>query len=286
MAPVVVSADWLASNLGSVRVFDASSHLPTVKRDAGAEFLAAHIPGALRFDIDAIADKTHPMPHMVPTPGFFAESLQALGVNQNDHVVVYDDSDVKTAARAWWMMRLFGHARVSILDGGLAAWKAAGGALERGEPSDVPRGNFTAGAAVGVGVVDIDRLAAAVAGGTAGQIADARAAARYAGDAPEPRPGLRAGHIPGSCNLPFTRLLNEDGTMRDAAAIRTVFAEAGIDPDAPVTASCGSGVTACVLAAGLALAGNRQVTVYDGSWTEWGSSEEPIETGSARQRGV
>ena len=286
MAPVVVSADWLASNLGSVRVFDASSHLPTVKRDAGAEFLAAHIPGALRFDIDAIADKTHPMPHMVPTPGFFAESLQALGVNQNDHVVVYDDSDVKTAARAWWMMRLFGHARVSILDGGLAAWKAAGGALESGAPSDVPRGNFTAGPAVGAGVVDLDRLAAAVAGGTVGQIADARAAARFAGDAPEPRPGLRAGHIPGSCNLPFTRLLNEDGTMRDAAAIRTVFAEAGIDPDAPVTASCGSGVTACVLAAGLALAGNGQVTVYDGSWTEWGSSEEPIETGPARQRGV
>lgn len=286
MAPVVVSADWLASNLGSVRVFDASSHLPTVKRDAGAEFLAAHIPGALRFDIDAIADKTHPMPHMVPTPGFFAESLQALGVNQNDHVVVYDDSDVKTAARAWWMMRLFGHARVSILDGGLAAWKAAGGALESGAPSDVPRGNFTTGPAVGAGVVDLDRLAAAVAGGTVGQIADARAAARFAGDAPEPRPGLRAGHIPGSCNLPFTRLLNEDGTMRDAAAIRTVFAEAGIDPDAPVTASCGSGVTACVLAAGLALAGNGQVTVYDGSWTEWGSSEEPIETGPARQRGV
>lgn len=286
MAPVVVSADWLASNLGSVRVFDASSHLPTVKRDAGAEFLAAHIPGALRFDIDAIADKTHPMPHMVPTPGFFAESLQALGVNQNDHVVVYDDSDVKTAARAWWMMRLFGHAQVSILDGGLAAWKAAGGALESGAPSDVPRGNFTAGPAVGAGVVDLDRLAVAVAGGTAGQIADARAAARFAGDAPEPRPGLRAGHIPGSCNLPFTRLLNEDGTMRDAAAIRTVFAEAGIDPDAPVTTSCGSGVTACVLAAGLALAGNGQVTVYDGSWTEWGSSDEPIETGPARQPGV
>ena len=286
MTPVVVSADWLASNLGSVCVFDASSHLPTVKRDAGAEFLAAHIPGALRFDIDAIADKTHPMPHMVPTPGFFAESLQALGVNQNDHVVVYDDSDVKTAARAWWMMRLFGHARVSILDGGLAAWKAAGGALESGAPSDVPRGNFTAGPAVGVGVVDIERLAAAVAGGTAGQIADARAAARFSGDAPEPRPGLRAGHIPGSCNLPFTRLLNEDGTMRDAAAIRTMFVKAGIDPDAPVTASCGSGVTACVLAAGLALAGNGQVDVYDGSWTEWGSSDKPIETGPARQRGV
>ena len=279
MAPIFVSAEWLASNLDAVRVFDASSHLPTVKRDAAAEFSAAHIPGAQRFDIDAIADKAHPMPHMVPTPDSFADSLQALGVNKGDHVVVYDDSDVKTAARAWWMLRLFGHANVSILDGGLAAWRAAGGAMESGAPSDVPRGTFTAGPAVGVGVVDIDSLAAAVADGTAGQIADARAAARFAGAAPEPRPGLRAGHIPGSRNLPFTRLLNEDGTMRDAAAIRALFTEAGIDPDAPVTASCGSGVTACVLAAGLAVAGNHQVVVYDGSWTEWGSSDKPIETG-------
>ena len=282
MAPVLVSGHWLESKLESVRVFDASSHLPTVKRDAAAEFLNAHIPGAQRFDIDAIADKSHPMPHMVPSPAFFAESLRALGVNDNDHVVVYDDSDIKTAARAWWMMRLFGHARVSILDGGLAAWKAAGGKLESGAPSHVPPGNFTARPSVDVGVVDIETLAGAVGGGTAGQIADARAAARFAGEAPEPRPGLRAGHIPGSQSLPFNKLLKKDGTMLDAAAIRTVFKDAGIDPDAPVTATCGSGVTACVLAAGLVLAGNSQVSVYDGSWTEWGSSDEPIETGPAR----
>lgn len=283
MAPVLVSGDWLKSNLETVRVFDASSHLPTVKRNAAAEFHEAHIPGAQRFDIDAIADASHPMPHMVPSPAFFADALRALGVNDDDHVVVYDDSDIKTAARAWWMMRLFGHARTSILDGGLSAWKAVDGIVESGAPVAVPMGNFTTRPAVDVGVVDIETLAARVSGGTAGQIADARAAGRFAGEAPEPRPGLRAGHIPGSHNLPFTELLKEDGTMRDAAAIRALFEGAGIDPDAPVTTSCGSGVTACVLVAGLALAGNTQVTVYDGSWTEWGSSDEPIQTGPAQQ---
>jgi len=282
MTPVLVTAEWLKSNLDSVRIFDASSHLPTVDRNAADEFREAHIPGALRFDIDAIADKSHPMPHMVPSPAFFAECLQALGVNDDDHVVVYDDSAVKTAARAWWMMRLFGHERISILDGGFAAWKDADGKVETGAPSDVSPGNFTARPSVGVGVVDIETLAAAVASDTAGQIADARAAARFSGDAPEPRPGLRAGHIPGSHCLPFNKLLNEDGTMRDASAIRALFKDAGIDPDAPVTTSCGSGVTACVLAVGLAIAGNPHVTVYDGSWTEWGSSDKPIETGPAR----
>ncbi|MEC7212243.1 MAG: rhodanese-like domain-containing protein, partial [Pseudomonadota bacterium] len=177
------------------------------------------------------------------------------------------------------MMRLFGHEPVSILDGGLAAWKAAGGPLEQGEPAAIAPGSFTSRPAIGGGVVDIGSLAAAVSGGHAGQIVDARAAARFAGEAPEPRSGLRAGHIPGSHNLPFNKLLNEDGTYRNGAVIRQLFVDAGIDPDAPVTASCGSGITACVLAAGLALAGNGDVTVYDGSWTEWGSSDEPVETG-------
>jgi len=286
MTPVLVSAEWLLENIDRVRVFDASSHLPTVKRDAEAEFLNAHIPGALRFDIDAIADKNHAMPHMVPSPDFFAECVASLGVSDDDHVVFYDGSDIRTAARGWWMMRLFGHGSVSILDGGLAAWKAAGSRLDQGEPATVPTGNFTPRPPVGVGVVDIDNLAAAVSGGNAGQIVDARAAARFAGEAPEPRAGLRAGHIPGSHNLPFNKLLNEDGTYRDGAAIRQLFVDAGIDPDAPVTASCGSGVTACVLAAGLALAGNGDVTVYDGSWTEWGSSDEPVETGSSASTSV
>ena len=281
MAPVLVSADWLGNNIDNVRLFDASSHLPTVKRDAETEFLAGHIPGARRFDIDAIADKGHAMPHMVPAPSFFAECLAALGVSDDDHVVFYDDSDVKTAARGWWMMRLFGHGNVSILDGGLDAWKAAGGGLRTGKPAAAEPGSFSVRPAIGVDVVDIDRLATSVAKGRAGQIVDARAAARFAGEAPEPRPGLRAGHIPGSFNLPFNKLLDDDGSYHDAATIRQLFVDAGVDPEAPVTTSCGSGITACVLAAGLALAGNDDVTVYDGSWTEWGSSDEPIETGPA-----
>jgi thiosulfate/3-mercaptopyruvate sulfurtransferase len=207
--------------------------------------------------------------------------MRSLGLTNDDHVVMYDDSDVKSAARGWWMMRLFGHATVSILDGGLAAWKSAGGTLESGPPDDRQAGNFTARPAAGVGVVDMAALLAGIESGTAGQILDARAAARFAGAAPEPRKGLRAGHIPGSRNLPFTDLLNEDGTYRDAHSMRDLFAATGITPDSPVVTSCGSGVTACVLAVGLHLLGNEAVSVYDGSWTEWGASDAPIETGAA-----
>ena len=279
MAPVLVSAAWLHDNLSSVRVFDASSHLPTVKRNAAAEFAEAHIPGAMRFDIETIADQDHPMPHMVPSPDGFATAMRDLGLGNDDHVVFYDDSDIRTAARGWWMMRLFGHERVSILDGGLAAWRSIGGALDSGDSAPVSPGDFTSRPSVGVSVVDFDSLSSQVSEGSTGQILDARAAARFAGEAPEPRRGLRAGHIPGSRNLPFSRLMNEDGTWKDGDAIRKLFTDAGIDPAAPVITSCGSGVTACVLAAGLVSLGNDKVTVYDGSWTEWGSSDAPIETG-------
>ena len=281
MTPVLVSATWLRDNLSSVRVFDASSHLPTVKRNAAAEFAAAHIPGALRFDIETIADPDHAMPHMVPSPDGFAAAMRDLGLGDDDHVVFYDDCDIRTAARGWWMMRLFGHERVSILDGGLAAWRGIHGTLDSGDSPPVLAGDFTSRPSVGVSVVDFDSLSSRISDGSAGQILDARAAARFAGEAPEPRPGLRAGHIPGSRNLPFSNLLNEDGTWKDNAAIRELFTAAGIDPTGPVTASCGSGVTACVLAAGLVSLGNENVTVYDGSWTEWGSSDAPIETGPA-----
>ena len=281
MTPVLVSAAWLQDNLSSVRVFDASSHLPTVKRNAAAEFSKAHIPGAMRFDIETIADPDHPMPHMAPSPDGFAAAMRGLGLDNDDHVIFYDDSGIRTAARGWWMMRLFGHDRVSILDGGFAAWRGIGGAVDSGDGPHVSPGDFISRRSAGVSVVDFDSLAARVADDSAGQILDARAAARFAGDAPEPRPGLRAGHIPGSRNLPFSMLLNEDGTWKDDAAIRELFIAAGIDPEAPVTASCGSGVTACVLAAGLMRLGNTSVTVYDGSWTEWGSSDAPVETGPA-----
>ncbi|MEL0132994.1 MAG: 3-mercaptopyruvate sulfurtransferase [Rhodobiaceae bacterium] len=281
MIPTLVSADWLKTNLHQLVVFDASSHLPTAGRNPREEFLAAHIPGAQRFDIDRIADPDSQLPHMAPSPDDFAIHMRALGLTNDDHVVIYDDSDVKSAARGWWMMRLFGHRGVSILNGGLAAWKAAGGDLDSGPERERPAGDFTARPAAGVAAIHMATLQAGIESGTAEQILDARAAARFAGAAPEPRKGLRAGHIPGSRNLPFTDLLNEDGTYRDASSMRDLFVASGIAPDAPVVTSCGSGVTACVLAVGLHLLGNEAVSVYDGSWTEWGASDAPIETGAA-----
>ena len=284
MTDILVTADWLLSNRENVRIFDASNHLPTANRRPNEEFESAHIPGAGRFDIDRIADLDSPLPHTVPSPEVFEGHMQALGLNSDDHVVLYDDSDVKSAARAWWMLRLFGHERVSILNGGLAAWKQAGGALESGGAVIRQAGTFTSRPAIGVGVVTMGQLRGGMADGTAGQILDARAAARFAGEAPEPRQGLRAGHIPGSYNLPFSALFDEDGQYRNAAVIRDLFDKAGIDIGAPVTTTCGSGVTACALAVGLALTGNDRTIVYDGSWTEWGASDAPIETGSAREQ--
>lgn len=281
MTSTLVSATWLKANLDQVVILDASSHLPTAGRNPHDEFTAAHIPGAQRFDIDRIADPDSHLPHMVPSPDDFAAHMRALGLSNDDHVVMYDDSDVRSAARGWWMMRLYGHETVSILDGGLAAWKAAGGTLESGPADDRPAGGFAARQPAGVGVVDMATLRAGLDSGSTGQILDARAAARFAGDAPEPRKGLRAGHIPGSHNLPFSDLLNEDGTYRHPDDLRELFVAAGIVPEAPVATSCGSGVTACVLAVGLHLLGNDAVSVYDGSWTEWGASESPIETGPA-----
>lgn len=281
MSSTLVSARWLKDHLDEVMVLDASSHLPTAGRNPHEEFLAAHIPGAQRFDIDRIADPGNPLPHMVPSPADFADHMNGLGLTNDDHVVMYDDSDVRSAARGWWMMRLFGHRTVSILDGGLAAWKAAGGDMESGPATERPTGRFSPRQAAGVNVIDMASLQTRIESGEAGQILDARAAARFAGAAPEPRKGLRAGHIPGSHNLPFTDLLNEDGTYRDAEAMRDLFTAAGITPEWPVVTSCGSGVTACVLAVGLHVLGNDAVTVYDGSWTEWGASDAPIETGAA-----
>ena len=281
MADILVSAEWLLANHGNVRIFDVSNHLPTANRRANDEFEDAHIPGAGRFDIDRIADPDSRLPHTVPSPAVFETHMRALGLHDDDHVVLYDDSDIKTAARGWWMLRFFGHAQVSILNGGLAAWKLAGGTLESGAAAQQTGGSFTSRPAIGVGVVTMDRLRDGIAEGTAGQILDARAAARFSGEAPEPRKGLRAGHIPGSRNLPFSELFDDDGQYRDEEAIRSLFDAAGIDTGAPVTTTCGSGVTACALAVGLALIGNENTIVYDGSWTEWGAGDAPIETGGA-----
>jgi thiosulfate/3-mercaptopyruvate sulfurtransferase len=286
MVSPLVTAEWLKANLASVRTLDAGYHLTGVDRDPDAEFAAARIPGACRFDINKVADQTNPLPHMIPPATEFAAAVSAMGIGDDDHVVIYDDSAILPATRVWWMFRLFGHERVSVLDGGLAAWRRGGGELETTPPQipvqTAPSGQFTARPPVGAQVIDMPTIQAMIAADSLGQLADARAAGRFAGTAPEPRAGLRSGHIPGARNVPLTSLLADDGSFKPVADIRQAFVEGGIDPDRPVITSCGSGVTACGLALGLALAGNEQVFVYDGSWTEWGASEAPISTGDAK----
>ena len=286
MVSPLVTAEWLKANLASVRTLDAGYHLTGVDRDPDAEFAAARIPGACRFDINKVADQTNPLPHMIPPATEFAAAVSAMGIGDDDHVVIYDDSAILPATRVWWMFRLFGHEQVSVLDGGLAAWRRGGGELETTPPQipvqTAPSSQFTARPPVGAQVIDMPTIQAMIAADSLGQLADARAAGRFAGTAPEPRAGLRSGHIPGARNVPLTSLLADDGSFKPVADIRQAFVEGGIDPDRPVITSCGSGVTACGLALGLALAGNEQVFVYDGSWTEWGASEAPISTGDAK----
>jgi len=279
--PYIVTAAWLRdhSARADVKILDASSHLPTTGRDADAEFIAQHISGARRFDINVIADTSSPLPHTLPSSDVFAAHMQALGLNDEDHVIVYCDSVHLSAARAWWMLRLFGHAKVSVLNGGLKSWLAIGGATESGAQIDVARGQFSVRSAVAANAINLASLRALVADGIAGQIADARSAGRFAGTEAEPRAGLRAGHIPGSSNVPISSLL-KDGALKDKDDLAAAFAAGGIDVTRPVITSCGSGVTACGLALALAILGNEKTFVYDGSWREWGASDAPIETGS------
>ena len=222
---------------------------------------------------------------MIPPATEFAAAVSAMGIGDDDHVVIYDDSTILPATRVWWMFRLFGHERVSVLDGGLAAWRRGGGEMETTPPQTpvqtAASGQFTARPPVGAQVIDMPTIQAMITADSLGQLADARAVGRFAGTAPEPRAGLRSGHIPGARNVPLSSLLADDGSFKPVADISQAFVDGGIDPDRPVITSCGSGVTACGLALGLALAGNEQVFVYDGSWTEWGASEAPISTGDA-----
>ncbi len=279
--PILVNATWLANNLEKVKLFDATTHLPTLGRNANAEYIERRIAGAGRFDIDKIADTNSSLPHTLPDAQFFQKQMQILGVNNDDHVVVYCDSVFLSAARAWWMLRLFGHSRVSVLDGGLKAWMAINGALDSGEaiPS-TSLGDFSLRPSVGAQAIPMTSLLQLVENGIAGQIADARSPGRFEGMDPEPRSGLRGGHIPGSLNVPIFSLLNKTGTLRSLDEIQSAFENGGIDVRRPVITTCGSGVTACGLALGLALLGNENVFVYDGSWSEWGGSDAPIETGS------
>jgi thiosulfate/3-mercaptopyruvate sulfurtransferase len=279
----LVTTDWLAGRLGHprLRVVDGSMYLPTSGRDAAAEYAAAHLPGAVFFDLDASSDRRSSLPHMLPSAADFAERMSALGLDDADDVVVYDGSGANlSAARVWWMFRVFGHDRVAVLDGGIGKWRREGRPVESGAPTR-PRGSFTARRRPGDAVRDLDQVRQAAGAGRA-QIVDMRSAGRFAATEPEPRPGLRGGHIPGSRNLPYDELVGEDGALLPAESLRRRIAAAGIDPTRPIIATCGSGVSACALIHALHLLGHEQVALYDGAWTEWGGrTDTPIESGKA-----
>ena len=278
MQTTIVTADWLlAQPDGAVRLFDASYFLPTMGRIGHEEYARAHIPGAVFFDIDGIKDEASELPHMIPSAEVFQDAMRGLGLNTGDQVVVYDDSPFLSSARAWWMLRYFGHLPVAVLDGGLRAWREAGGTVTDTVPSPAP-GTFSASAPAQADVITFAELEAAVRAGTADQIIDARAANRFAGVAPEPRAGLRSGHIPGSLNLPIGDILDTDtGKLKSADELARLFAKAGLTMDKPAVTTCGSGVTAAGLTLALALLGKTDIRLYDGSWSEWGASDAPIE---------
>ncbi len=269
----LVSTDWLAAHLKDpdLRVLDASWYLPGSGRDAKAEYAAGHIPGARFFDIDEISDQRSALPHMAPPPEKFISRMRAMGVGDGHQVVVYDGTGLFSAPRVWWTFRLMGKTDVAVLDGGFPKWTAEGREIEDMAPVLRDR-HMTAQRQAGL-VKDVTQVAQAAKLGLA-EVIDARSPARFRGEAPEPRPGVRQGRIPGSRNVPFGTLLNPDGTMKPAAGLRAAFAAGGVDLTKPAITSCGSGVTSAILNLALERIGHRNHALYDGSWAEWGAYDD------------
>jgi thiosulfate/3-mercaptopyruvate sulfurtransferase len=273
-----VTTDWLAANLGApgLVVLDGSFYLPAMRRNPAAEYLAGHIPGAIRFDIDEIADHSTDLPHMLPSPENFAAAVGELGISDQDTIVAYDGHGMFSSPRVWFTFRLFGVDNVFILEGGLPKWKAEGRPLESG-PVTRPTKAFAARSGGGA-VASLTRVQQALASHSA-QIVDARSAERFRGEAPEPRPGIRSGRMPGSYNVPSSAIV-KDGRLLPPDQLRQAFAASGVDLDKPIITSCGSGVSAAILWLALDAIGRAPAALYDGSWSEWGARADlPIATG-------
>ncbi|MDE0944659.1 MAG: 3-mercaptopyruvate sulfurtransferase [Alphaproteobacteria bacterium] len=273
-----ISTAWLADNLGqgNIKVLDGSFYLPAEQRDAEAEYSAGHIPGAQRFNIDVVCAPNSDLPHMFPDGKAFADAVGALGISNDDTVVTYDGGKLTGACRVWWMFRAFGHAKIAVLDGGYKKWQAEGRAVENTLSAPTPasfcadyQGDMVRSVEQMLTMIDQSKN-----GGDTRQIIDARGAGRFDGTAAEPRAGLRSGHMPGAHNLPYDKLLNENGTLRSTDQLRALFTDAGVDLDRPIVTSCGSGVSAAVLLLGLRTLGHEDNTLYDGSWSEWGSRQD------------
>jgi len=277
----MVSTEWLAARLDAedMVIIDATWFMPGSPRDARAEYAERHIPRAVPFDIEEVSDHSSPLPHMLPEPADFAVAARRLGVEPTSRVVVYDAVGLFSAPRVWWMFRVMGHENVAVLDGGLPKWIAEAHPLETGWDQN-PHGEFKAHFDADL-VRDLGQVRAALDSGSA-QVLDARAADRFSGATPEPRAGLKSGHMPGALNLPWQGLVKPDGALASKAELEAAFAAAGVDLDKPIVTTCGSGVSAAILSLALARLGRWRAPVYDGSWTEWGGRDDtPVAKGGA-----